>query len=198
MIAIIDSGGANITSVISAFDRLEVQSVFTTDADIIRSADKVILPGVGAAGDAMKKLRSENLIEVVKSLTQPVFGICIGMQLLFDHSDENDADLLGIIPHRLTRFVDTPSKTVPHMGWNNIHDLKADHPLLHGLEAQSYFYFVHSYRVNVIPQTIATCTHGDEDFSAVIAYKNFVGCQFHPERSGKAGQQILSNFIRNF
>lgn len=197
MIAIIDSGGANITSVISAFDRLDVRTVFTTDANIIRAADKVVLPGVGAAGDAMNKLRASNLIDVIKSLTQPVFGICIGMQLLFEHSDENDVDLLGLIPSPLKRFADGPSKTVPHMGWNNIHDLARDHPLLHGLNDESYFYFVHSFRADVIPHTIATCAYSDEAFSAVIAHKNFVGCQFHPERSGKAGAKILSNFIRN-
>jgi len=197
MIVIIDSGGANITSVISAFERLGVPTIFTRAANVIRSADKVILPGVGAAGDAMDKIKHYGLDQVIPSLTQPVLGICIGLQLLFTHSEENDANLLGIIPHSLARFTDTPSKTVPHMGWNNIKPLKADHPLLHGLDEQSYFYFVHNYRAPVFAQTIASCTYEDEEFSAVVAKDNFTGCQFHPERSGKAGHQILSNFVRN-
>lgn len=193
MIAIIDSGGANITSVIAAFDRLGVKTVFTADAKIIQGADKVILPGVGAAGDAMRTLRASGLDKIIPALQQPVLGICLGMQLLFSTSEENNTDLLGVIDAPVKKFRDAPGKTVPHMGWNNVTP-KGNHPLLYGLAKDNYFYFVHSYYAPDGEQTIGSCTY-DETFSAIVARDNFFGCQFHPERSGPAGARILKNFV---
>jgi glutamine amidotransferase len=192
MIAIIDSGGANITSVISAFDRMDVKTVFTSDIDTIKSADKIILPGVGAAKDAMAKLKNAELVPVIRALTQPVLGICLGMQLLFSASEEGNVDTLGIIAGQVKHFPRASNLPVPHMGWNKVRSTKDD-PLLHGLDDE-YFYFVHSYFAPVTDATIGTCKYG-EDFTAVVHQDNFMGCQFHPERSGKAGQKILRNFL---
>ncbi len=194
MIAIIDSGGANITSVISAFDRMDVKTHFTKDADEIRSAERVVLPGVGAAGDAMAKLREYGLVEVIRSLTQPVIGICLGMQLLFEHSAENDTQTLGVIPGKVQAFVPGEGRTVPHMGWNGVSP-RGDHALVHGMEADTYFYFVHGYYAPASEHTIGVCNYG-EDFTAMAAHRNFMGCQFHPERSSAAGQRILKNFLQ--
>lgn len=193
MIAVIDSGGANITSVLSAFERLDVKTVFTKSAAEIRSADKVILPGVGAAKDAMLKLQESGLVEVIRSLQQPVMGICLGMQLLFGSSEEGDVSTLGILKQKVTRFVPTSDMPVPHMGWNNV-SAKSDHPLLHNLGDDPYFYFVHSYYAPIVPETVGSCSYGTE-FTAVVAKDNFMGCQFHPERSGVAGQRVLQNFL---
>ncbi len=192
MIVIIDSGGANITSVISAFDRMDVKTTFTSDIETIRSADKILLPGVGAAGDAMKTLKGHGLADIIPKLEQPVLGICLGMQLLFQSSEENDTTTLGAIPGRLKLFEAAKDMTVPHMGWNNIKKAK-DHPLLHGLDDDSYFYFVHSFYAPVGGHTIGACNYG-ADFTAIAAKGNFMGCQFHPERSGPAGAKILKNF----
>ncbi len=193
MITVIDSGGANITSVLSAFERMGVKTLFTKDAAAIERAERVILPGVGAAKDAMDKLKNRGLVDVIRNLTQPVMGICLGMQLLYDRSEEGDCGTLGAITGNVTRFVPAEGRSVPHMGWNNV-ALKADHPLLHGLEPDSYFYFVHSYYAPVTDATIAACTYGP-DFTAITAQGNFMGCQFHPERSGAAGRKILENFL---
>jgi glutamine amidotransferase len=192
MIAIIDSGGANLTSVLSAFDRLGIETVFTADEAVIRSADKVVLPGVGAAGDAMKKLHHHNLIDVIPTLTQPVIGICVGMQLLFAHSEEGDTKTLGIFDANVVRFKDTPGMAVPHMGWNEIRTVK-DHPLFHGLPEKNYFYFANSYHAPVGDCTIGACSYSN-DFTAIAAKGNFMGWQFHPERSGPVGAQIIKNF----
>ncbi len=193
MIALIDSGGANISSVEAALERLNVKAVFTKSESIIREADKVILPGVGAAKDAMKKLNDAGLADVIRSLTQPVLGICLGMQLLFDRSEEGNTGTLGIIGGDVTHFRPAPDKTVPHMGWNNVTPVH-DHPLFAGLGNEAYFYFVHSYYAPVVAETIGTCTY-DETFTAVVAKDNFFGCQFHPERSGAAGQKVIGNFL---
>ncbi len=193
MIALIDSGGANISSVEAALERLNVKAVFTKSESIIREADKVILPGVGAAKDAMKKLRDAGLTDVIRSLEQPVLGICLGMQLLFDRSEEGDTPTLGIVSGQVTHFRSAPGKTVPHMGWNNVTPVR-DHPLFASLGNEPYFYFVHSYYAPVVAETLGTCTY-DETFTAVVGKGNFFGCQFHPERSGAAGQKIIENFL---
>ena len=193
MIALIDSGGANISSVEAALERLNVKAVFTKSESVIREADKVILPGVGAAKDAMKKLSDAGLVEVIRSLTQPVLGICLGMQLLFDRSEEGNTETLGIVGGNVTHFRPAPNKTVPHMGWNNVTPAH-DHPLFNGVGAEPYFYFVHSYYAPVVAETLGTCTY-DETFTAIVAKNNFFGCQFHPERSGAAGQKIIENFL---
>ena len=193
MIAIIDSAGANIASVKFALERLGAESILTTDTDVIQSADRVLLPGVGAAPVAMRRLRTSGLIDCIMGLTQPVMGICLGMQLLFKHSDEGDIPLLGVFKSRCRSFIPVGDRSVPHMGWNRL-KFKSDHPLLHGINEGAHVYFVHSYYAPVIGQTIAECDYGI-DFTAMIARDNFMGCQFHPERSGLVGAKILQNFL---
>jgi glutamine amidotransferase len=191
-VAIIDSGGANISSVRHALNRLGAEAVFTADADVIRGAERVILPGVGAARAAMQRLSEHGLVNCIRALTQPVLGICLGMQLLFESSEEGDTDCLGIIPGRLRRFLPGPGLRVPHMGWNQTREVRSD-ALTSDLEAP-WFYFVHSYCAPLGPATLASCTHGTE-FSAIVRQGNFHGTQFHPERSAKAGARILENFL---
>ena len=193
-IAIVDSGGANIASVIYALERLDVTGVLTKDPDVIAGSPVVILPGVGAAGDAMEKLQAAELVECLRSLTQPVMGICLGMQLLFDHSAEGDVDMLGLMTGELKRFPDRADLIVPHMGWNNIDVKTQDHPLTKNLGPEDYFYFVHSYFAPVADTTLASCTY-DHEFTAMTANDNFMGCQFHPERSGASGHRVLQNFV---
>ncbi|WP_438480587.1 imidazole glycerol phosphate synthase subunit HisH [Oleiharenicola lentus] len=192
-LAIVDSGGANIASVRFALERLGIASELTADPTVIRNAERVILPGVGAAQEGMKKLRAKNLIECVRSLTQPVIGFCLGEQLLFDSSEEGDTPSLGIIPGRVARIPDGVGITVPHMGWNTLEVLR-DTPLLKGIAKDARFYFVHSFAGPVNEFTLATATHG-VPFAAVVQRKNFYGVQFHPERSGTAGAQLLKNFL---
>ena len=193
MIAIIDSGGANVASVQFALERLGARSVLTRHAAEIMAADRVILPGVGAAPVAMKTLRDADLIEPIRQLCQPVLGICLGMQLLFGHSLEGNTDLLGILDGTCQAFTPTEGQSVPHMGWNRLYRTTT-HPLLDGLDDLSYVYFVHSYFVPVNGATIATCNYG-QDFTAIVAKDNFFGSQFHPERSGQVGARILQNFL---
>ena len=193
MIAIIDSGGANIASVQFALERLGAKSVLTRDAAEIAAADRVLLPGVGAAPVAMSALNDAQLIEPIRKLRQPVLGICLGMQLLFGRSFEGATDLLGILDGECRAFTPAEERSVPHMGWNMLHPITT-HPLLAGLDDISHVYFVHSYYVPVNNTTIATCNYG-QDFTAIAAKDNFLGCQFHPERSGQVGARILQNFL---
>jgi glutamine amidotransferase len=192
-LAIIDSGGANISSVMHALRRLGADPVFTADADTIRSAERVILPGVGAAGAAMSRLGELGLVECIRDLRQPVLGICLGMQLLFEKSKEDDIECLGIIPGTLEKLEPSQGVRVPHMGWNTTTAVRED-PLLSGLPAQPWFYFVHSYRAPTGDSTLATCTHG-ESFAAIVRRENFYGAQFHPERSARHGARLLANFL---
>ena len=194
-VAIIDSGGANIASLLFAFERLGITATLTTEENVIRNADKVILPGVGAARDAMQRLRDAGLVDVIRDLKQPVLGICLGMQLLADASDEEDVECLGIIPGVAKKFSPAPSLPVPNMGWCKVASLR-EHVLLRGLPADSFFYFVHSYALQVSDYTVATAEHV-QPFSAIIARDNFVAAQFHPERSSKAGAQLLRNFMES-
>ena len=191
-VAVVDSGGANISSVLHALNRLGVEPAFTADAHDIRKADRVILPGVGSAGAAMQRLRDSGLDTLIPSLTQPVLGICLGMQLLFRRSDENDTFLLGIIEADIDRMPAAPGLRIPHMGWNSIAMERPD-PLLEGLDG-AWFYFVHSYVAPVGDWTLASCAHG-RPFSAVVRQDNFQGAQFHPERSSSAGARLLQNFL---
>jgi glutamine amidotransferase len=198
-LAIIDSGGANISSVIHALRRQGVEPVFTSDSEIIRGADRVILPGVGAAGTAMARLRELGLVECIRNLTQPVLGICLGMQLLFEassesHRGEEGVDCLGIIPGKLQKLQPGEGLRVPHMGWNTTRFLRT-HALLNGLPDDAWFYFVHSYRAPIGASTLASCTHGEE-FAAIVARDNFHGAQFHPERSAQHGAKLLDNFMQ--
>jgi glutamine amidotransferase len=191
-VAVVNSGGANISSVLHALIRLGVNPDFTADADAIRTADKVILPGVGAAGRAMKVLGEHDLVTVIQQLGQPVLGICLGMQLLFDSSEEDDTRLLGLIPARLTRLREQPKLRVPHMGWNTLTTARPD-PLTDPLNGH-WFYFVHSYAAPVGEWTLSTSHHG-ETFSAVVRRDNFYGAQFHPERSASSGSDLLRGFL---
>jgi glutamine amidotransferase len=194
MIAVVDSGGANIASVLFALERLNAGYVFTADPDVIQKASHVLLPGVGTAHHAMTALnKTDGLAQCIKNLKQPVMGICLGMQLLFEYSQEGETPLLSIIKGRIEKFK-TQVLTVPHMGWNTIEKTKQN-PLLDNIDNGSYFYFVHSYRADVSKYTI-TQTLYDDSFSSIVAHDNFYGCQFHPERSGKAGEQLLKNFMR--
>ncbi len=191
MIAIVDSGGANLASVMFAVERLGRPFTFTGDPDVISGASHVILPGVGAAGTAMAVLRERGLTECLRGLTQPVLGICLGMQLLFDWSAEGAVDLLGLIPGTIQKFeIKLP---VPHMGWNTLETVR-EGELLRGLGEKPYVYFVHSYHAPIGDFTLAQTSYGAA-FSSVISRDNVFGCQFHPERSGKTGAQILKNFV---
>lgn len=192
-IAIIDSGGANIASLRYAFDRLKVATRLTTDAEEIRNSERVILPGVGAARDAMERLHDAGLVDIIRGLEQPVLGICLGMQLLAEGSEEEDVECLGIIPGIAKRLPDGAGIAVPNMGWCPI-TRTSDHALLAGLGDGSYFYFLHSYALPLAGSTIATAEHA-ESFSAIVAHRNFVAAQFHPERSSAAGARLLRNFI---
>jgi glutamine amidotransferase len=192
-VAIIDSGGANIASLLYALQRLGADATLTTDAGVIRRAPRVILPGVGAACDAMQRLRKRGLVDVIRGLTQPVLGICLGLQLLADASEEEDVECLGVIPGTATRLPADPLHPVPNMGWCPI-ARRSDHALLDGLGDGSYFYFVHSYALPVSDVTVASAEHAAA-FSAVVSERNFVAAQFHPERSAAAGSQLLRNFL---
>ena len=195
MIAIIDSGGANIASVRFALERLGVDSVLTADPAVISAAERVILPGVGAAPVAMAQLARAGLVECIRGLTQPVLGICLGMQLLFDRSEEGDTPLLGLVGGTCGAFDPGMGLTVPHMGWNRLLPQgEGRHLLLSGVEDGAYVYFVHSYAAPVSADTAASCSYG-VDFTALVARGNFMGAQFHPERSGPVGARILGNFL---
>jgi imidazole glycerol-phosphate synthase subunit HisH len=192
-VVIIANGGANIASLQFALQRLDTASLLSSDAQEIGAASHVILPGVGAAADAMSRLRHLGLDILIPTLRQPVLGICLGMQLLFEGSDEGHCSCLGIIPGRATRFAAAAARPVPHMGWNTL-DIDRPCPLLGGLDTGSYAYFVHSYALLPSAATIASCSYG-EAFSACVQWRNFYGAQFHPERSSKVGARLLHNFL---
>jgi glutamine amidotransferase len=168
--------------------------VVSADAQQIRAATHVILPGVGAAADAMTRLRRQGLDGLIPTLQQPVLGVCLGMQLLYQASDEGHADCLGIIPGRAARFAPAAGRPVPHMGWNTL-AVERPSELLDGIRQGDYAYFVHSYALNLSSATIASCSYGDP-FSACVQWRNFYGAQFHPERSAKVGARLLQNFLR--
>jgi glutamine amidotransferase len=191
-VAVVDSGGANIASVMQALKRAGAEAVFTADASVIAAAERVILPGVGSAGAAMKHLRDSGLDTLIPALRQPVLGICLGMQLLFMRSREDDASLLGIIEADVEKLPELPGLRIPHMGWNQIRTRQPD-PLIAGLDGE-WFYFVHSFAAPVGPWTLAHCEHG-RPFSAAVRQDNFLGAQFHPERSATAGARLLQNFL---
>ena len=193
MIAIVDYKMGNLRSVENALKRLGAEFCVTSDADVIRSADRVLLPGVGNAAEAMENLRAAGLVEVIRSLRRPVLGICVGMQVMCRHSEEGDVDCLNIFDARVKRFIPSADVKVPHMGWNKIGNLETK--LFKGLDGGSYVYFVHSYYPELCPDTIATSSHGAM-FSAALKYENFYGTQFHPEKSGDVGERIIENFLK--
>jgi imidazole glycerol-phosphate synthase subunit HisH len=190
---IIDSGGANLASLQYALERLGVQAPVTSVPDEVTQATHVILPGVGSASDAMRRLKSSGIAAVLPRLEQPVLGICLGMQLLFARSEEGDTACLGVIPDSVRRLQPQAGHPVPHMGWNQLSIRKPD-PLLERVPENEYVYFVHSYAAAVSADTVATASYG-ADVTAVVRRKNFCGTQFHPERSGAAGARILANFL---
>ena len=191
-VAVVDSGGANIGSVMFALQRLGVQGELTREHSTIRAADRVILPGVGAAADAMVRLGKCELDKLIPTLTQPVLGICLGMQLLFEHSAEGNVDCMGVFAGQVQPMRADLGLPVPHMGWNTISPLR-DLPLLEGVAGQ-YFYFVHGFAVCTSLDAAAQCDYG-QDFVSVAARDNFCATQFHPERSAAAGARLLSNFL---
>ena len=191
-ITIIDTGCANLSSVKFAFDRLGYHAEITRDIQKIQSADKLLLPGVGTAMAAMRNLQERNLIDCIRNATQPMLGICLGMQLMTEFSTEGNVATLGLMNGQ-TDLIPDSGLPLPHMGWNKVR-YTPNHPLFTGIEQDSHFYFVHSYAVQPNENTIATSCYG-VDFSAAIANKNFYGVQFHPERSGKNGALLLRNFV---
>ncbi len=191
-IAIIDYGAGNVRSVQFALERLGYEAICTNDAQEIRDADKVIFPGVGEASSAMLELERFGLDELIPQLEQPVLGICLGMQLMCKHSQENDTNCLDIFPIEVLRFDD--QLKVPQIGWNRISGLKTD--LFDGLSEDTYVYYVHSYYVPDNPYSIASTDYG-LNYSGAIRKDNFYACQFHPEKSSDAGERILKNFIEN-
>ncbi|MDA3912706.1 imidazole glycerol phosphate synthase subunit HisH [Oleiagrimonas sp.] len=193
-VVLIDAGGTNIGSVRYALERLGVDAAMSDDPARIRAASHVILPGVGAAAPGMARLRASGLDAVIRDLTQPVLGVCLGMQLLFEHSEEGDTPCLGVVRGQVRHFPRAGGLRVPHMGWNAL-VAERDDPLLYGLEStDAHAYFVHSYAAPLGPDTLARSDHGMA-FSAVVRRGNFCGMQFHPERSAAVGARLLGNFL---
>ena len=193
-LVIVDTGCANITSVFCALQRLGAEVQISADPAVIRAADKVIIPGVGTAKQAMANIDAKGLRSTLQQLTQPVLGICLGMQLLTEHSAEGDVECLGLIPGQVAPL-EAKGLRLPHMGWNTLQVESTAHPLLQGITAADYVYFVHSFAVQPSPYMLASCDYGSK-FAAVIGRRNFLGMQFHPERSGKVGARLLQNFIQ--
>lgn len=193
MIGIVKYRAGNLASVSNALERLDVPWRITDEPDELDRCRAILFPGVGHAGSAMEDLKQRGLDIWLRETTKPLLGICLGMQLLYDSSEEGETDTLGLLPGRLRRF-DSTDKKVPHMGWNQIHHL-TDHPLLNGIPEREYFYFVHSYYAPVTDQTLARSDYGEE-FAAIAGRENVLGVQFHPEKSGAAGLQLLQNFVQ--
>lgn len=193
-IAVIDAGGANFGSVCYALERLGARPQIVRDADGLRGMPRVLLPGVGAAAPAMTLLRERGFVEVLPRLEVPLLGICLGMQLLFERSEEGNVACLGLLPGRVRKLQGGPGLRVPHMGWNTLEPVVAS-PLLAGLDAGAYAYFVHGYAAPVTADCIAACTYG-ERFAAMVTRGHIAGAQFHPERSAATGARLLDNFLR--
>lgn len=191
---IIPSCGSNLASLQFALERLGAEVPLTEDPERIRNASHVILPGVGAAAPGMERLRAAGVADLIPTLRQPVLGICLGMQLLFDRSEEEDTRCLGIIDAVVRRMPASPQLPVPEMGWNELEPITSS-PLLEGVERGAYAYFVHSYAAPPGDYTLAL-THYGQPFSSVVRQRNFFGTQFHPERSSRVGAKILANFLR--
>ena len=190
MVAIIDYDAGNVRSLQFALERLGAESTLTDDALVIENADKIIFPGQGAAGKAMEKLKNKGLDKLIPKLKQPVLGICLGMQLLCESTEEDQAQGLGIVKGKVIRFSDRVK--VPQMGWNSISSLKS--PLFKGIEAGDFMYLVHSYYVPILPETIAQSDY-DGPYSVALQKDNFYGVQFHPEKSSTSGRLLLKNFL---
>ncbi len=192
-VAIVDSIGSNLASLIFALNRIGSSFEITDEIDVLNKASHIILPGVGAAKNAMTKLKQRKLIDEISKLTKPTLGICLGMQIFMDASDEDDAKCLGIISNTCRPFENNRDYPVPHMGWNKVR-FNRDSVLTKNLKDDDYYYFVHSYYVPVCTETIGVSSYPIE-FSAVVQKDNFFGTQFHPEKSGLSGSKILQNFV---
>lgn len=193
MIAIIDYDMGNLRSVCNALHSLGAEHVITADPEVIRSADRVLLPGVGNAAKAMSNLRERGLVDTILRLRRPVLGICVGMQIMCRHSMEGDVDCMGIFDAFVRKFEPSDELKVPHTGWNTIHNLESK--LFKDIKKAEWVYYVHSYYAGPCPDTIAT-TSAPPLFSAALKYENFYGTQFHPEKSGDTGRRILENFLK--
>jgi glutamine amidotransferase len=191
-VAIVDYKGGNVQSVLFALERLGVAATLTSSPEALRSADKILFPGEGEASSAMQALRENGLSEVLPTLTQPFLGICLGMQLLGEYSEENNTTLLGLQPFQVRRFVPVAGHKVPHMGWNTLQNMQG--PLFEGIDDGAHVYFVHSYCAPVGAYTTAEAAH-PLPFSAAVQHRNFHGVQFHVEKSGAVGARILANFL---
>ena len=191
--AVVKLGVGNTASVMFALERLGAEAVLTDDPTRIMEAERVILPGVGAAAHAMRLLREKRLRDVLAAFTRPLLGICLGQQLLYEASEEGDAVTLGVIPGKVTRLPASAQTPSPHMGWTKL-EVESPHALLDGVGAEAYAYFVHSFMCPLGEATVASAAYGAR-FSAVVARGNAFGCQFHPERSGVVGARILQNFL---
>lgn len=192
-VTVAELGCANTGSVVMAFERLGATVVLSDQADTLSAAERLILPGVGAAGFAMQRIHSLGLYALLRTFSRPLLGVCLGQQLLFEHSDEGNVAGLGLIPGRVTALTAAPDRPVPHMGWNTL-EAVTDDPLMQGVTDGDYAYFVHSYACPVGDFTLARCTYGTA-FSAVVRRGNVWGAQFHPERSARAGRTLLANFL---
>ena len=194
MTAVIDYNAGNIRSVLYALERLDADHVLTADPAEIRAADRVIFPGVGAAQSTMAHLNETGLSEVIRGLTQPVFGICVGMQLLCSHSEEGDVPCIGVFPERVRRFRPDNGDKVPHMGWNNVHLGAGSDWLSPDIDGE-FCYYVHSYFVEPGPHTVATTEYAGRTYAAMLRKDNFFAAQFHPEKSAGVGERILRDFL---
>ncbi|MEX0679771.1 MAG: imidazole glycerol phosphate synthase subunit HisH [Balneolales bacterium] len=192
MIAIIDYKAGNLASVSNALDRLMADYKITHHPSVLDEADAIIFPGVGHAGSAMEDLKRNRLDSWLKQTRKPVLGICLGMELFYESTTEGPTETLGIIPGRLKKF-DPGKNKVPHMGWNTI-TVQRPHPLMKSIEDNTHFYHVHSYYAPITPHTLATATYS-ETFSTAVVSDNYMGVQFHPEKSGIAGEKLLRNFL---
>jgi glutamine amidotransferase len=192
-LALVDAGGANIGSVRHALHRLGIEPDLTADAQRIRSADRVILPGVSTAAMVMQRLREAELVETLRTLAVPLLGVCVGMQLLFEHSGEDDTPCLGLLPGRVARLAEAPGVRVPHMGWNRLVPRRPA-SILEGIGEGAQAYFVHSFAAPLTADCVASCEHG-APFAAVVHRGRVAGAQFHPERSAEVGARLLKNFI---
>ena len=193
MVAVIDYNAGNTRSVMNALSRLGVKAELTSDIDVIKSSDRMIFPGVGAASWAMDELKKRELIETIKEYQRPFLGICLGMQLMNSFSEEGNVDLLNITAHKVRLFDKNVGVKIPHVGWNEV-TFSSD-PIFKNLREKEYFYFVHSYYVEYSENTIATCFYDNVTFSAGLRKDNFYGFQFHPEKSGEVGEKLLKNFL---
>jgi glutamine amidotransferase len=194
MTVIVDYGAGNTQSVINALERIGADYALSSDIDTINNSDRLILPGVGHAAAAMQKLEKNGLTEVLRQYRKPFLGICLGMQLMFTHSEEGDTTCLGLMPGKIMRFKADAVQKVPHMGWNDF-EPNLQSPLFKGISSKVAVYFVHSYYAEVTEYSIGKCFYGI-DFCAAIGFHNYYGLQFHPEKSGEIGQRMILNFLQ--